>query len=57
MRLRAGCRAIRRVREEIGMTNVIVMIPFCLLEEADNVLAVMAAYGLKRMGAKGCKST
>ncbi|MEZ4703189.1 MAG: phosphoenolpyruvate synthase [Rhodothermales bacterium] len=43
------CRAIRRVREEMGFTNVIVMIPFCrTLEEADRVLAEMAANGLRR---------
>ena len=43
------CKAIRAVRDEIGMTNVIVMIPFCrTLEEADNVLSVMAQYGLER---------
>jgi pyruvate,water dikinase len=47
------CRAIRRVREEIGLDNVIVMIPFCrTVEEADNVLAVMAENGLTR-GEKG----
>ena len=49
------CKAIRRVREEIGMTNVIVMIPFCrTLEEADSVLAVMAQHGLER-GKEGLK--
>ncbi len=43
------CRAIRRVREEIGLENVIVMIPFCrTLEEADRVLEVMEENGLKR---------
>lgn len=43
------CRAIRRLREEMGFTNVIVMIPFCRSpEEADRVLEVMAANGLKR---------
>ena len=43
------CAAIRRVRDEIGLTNVVVMIPFCrTLEEADQVLAVMAENGLKR---------
>ena len=52
-RYRAGfaleCRAIRRVREEMGLTNVIVMIPFCrTLDEADRVLAVMAENGLVR---------
>ncbi|MBZ0281591.1 MAG: phosphoenolpyruvate synthase [Anaerolineae bacterium] len=47
------CQAIRRVRDEIGMTNVIIMIPFCrTLEEADQVLAVLAEHGLKR-GEKG----
>ncbi len=43
------CAAIRRVREEIGLSNVIVMIPFCRTpEEADRVLTVMAEYGLVR---------
>ena len=38
------CRAIRKAREEIGLTNVVVMVPFCRTpEEADRVLAVMAA--------------
>lgn len=47
------CRAIRKAREEIGMANIIVMIPFCrTLEEADQVLEVMANSGLKR-GEKG----
>jgi len=43
------CRAIRKVREEIGLRNVIVMIPFCrTLEEADKTLHVMADNGLRR---------
>lgn len=43
------CRAIKRVREVIGLDNVIIMIPFCrTLEEADRVLDVLAANGLKR---------
>ena len=43
------CRAIKKLREEMGFTNVIVMIPFCrTLDEADRVLAVMAENGLKR---------
>jgi phosphoenolpyruvate synthase len=43
------CRAIKRVREEIGMENVIIMIPFCrTLDEADRVLEVLAENGLKR---------
>ncbi|MGE0434549.1 MAG: phosphoenolpyruvate synthase [Planctomycetota bacterium] len=43
------CRAIQRVRERIGLSNVVVMIPFCrTLEEADRCLAEMAANGLTR---------
>lgn len=43
------CRAIKRVRETIGMENVIIMIPFCrTLDEADAVLNVLADNGLKR---------
>jgi len=43
------CRAIRRLREEMGFTNVVVMIPFCRSpEEADRVLEVMTAAGLER---------
>ncbi len=43
------CMAIRQVREAMGLTNVIVMIPFCrTIEEADGVLAEMAKHGLIR---------
>ena len=43
------CRALRRVREEIGFENVIIMVPFCrTLAEADRVLEVMAENGLER---------
>jgi pyruvate,water dikinase len=43
------CRAIRRLREDMGFRNVIVMIPFCRsTKEADQVLAVMAENGLER---------
>jgi pyruvate, water dikinase len=43
------CRAIRRLREEMGFKNVIVMIPFCRsISEADRVLEVMASNGLRR---------
>ena len=43
------CRAIKGVREEMGMINVLIMIPFCrTLEEADKVLDVLAENGLKR---------
>lgn len=52
-RYRAGfaleCRAIKRLREEMGFRNVVVMIPFCRsVAEADRVLAVMAENGLRR---------
>jgi pyruvate,water dikinase len=43
------CRALKKVREDIGLDNLVVMIPFCrTLNEADQVLQVMADYGLKR---------
>ncbi|MEX2502213.1 MAG: phosphoenolpyruvate synthase [Trueperaceae bacterium] len=43
------CQAIREVRERMGLSNVIVMIPFCrTLSEADAVLAEMAKHGLER---------
>ncbi|MFJ4342719.1 PEP/pyruvate-binding domain-containing protein [Streptomyces sp. NPDC088915] len=43
------CRALRRVRDTRGLTDVVVMFPFCrTLDEADRVLAVMAEEGLVR---------
>jgi pyruvate,water dikinase len=43
------CRAVKRLREEIGLTNAIVMIPFCrTIGEAKKVLEVMAENGLRR---------
>ena len=43
------CAAMKRVREQMGLTNVILMIPFCRrVEEAVKVLDTMAEYGLKR---------
>ncbi len=43
------CRAIRRLRQDMGFKNVIVMIPFCRsIKEADRVLEVMAENGLRR---------
>ncbi|MGY4856511.1 phosphoenolpyruvate synthase [Cryobacterium sp. AP23] len=43
------CRALMRVREQIGFSNVIVMVPFCrTTTEADKVLAAMAENGLVR---------
>lgn len=43
------CRAIKRLRDEMGLTNAIIMIPFCrTIGEAKKVLDVMAKYGLRR---------
>lgn len=43
------CKAILRVRNKMGLKNVIVMIPFCRTpEEAKKVLEVMEEYGLKK---------
>jgi len=43
------CDAIRRVRNEMGLTNVKVMIPFCrTVEEGNKVIAVMKTYGLEQ---------
>ncbi len=43
------CRALRRVRELMGLANVIPMVPFCRTpEEGDRVLEVMADEGLVR---------
>ena len=43
------CRALQRVRDDMGLSNVIVMIPFCRrVEEARRVLDVMARNGLDR---------
>ncbi|MCS7152611.1 MAG: phosphoenolpyruvate synthase [Bacteroidia bacterium] len=41
--------AVRKVREDLGLTNLHVMIPFCRTpEEGRRVLEVMEAYGLSR---------
>lgn len=43
------CRALLKVRDEMGLTNVKVMIPFCrTVEEGRRVLNEMAAHGLRR---------
>lgn len=43
------CRAMKKVRDEMGITNVKAMVPFCRdLTEADKVLGLMAENGLKR---------
>ncbi|PIG91096.1 phosphoenolpyruvate synthase [Gloeocapsopsis sp. IPPAS B-1203] len=41
------CQAIKKVREEMGLTNVILMVPFCRTpDEGRQVLAEMAKHGL-----------
>ena len=43
------CQAIKRVREDMGLTNVKVMIPFCrTVEEGKKVIEVMQGNGLKQ---------
>ena len=43
------CEALRRVRDEMGLTNLRVMVPFCRrVVEAERVLAAMAEHGLRR---------
>ena len=47
------CQAVNMARDELGFTNIIMMIPFVrTLDEADRVLAEMAKHGLVR-GEKG----
>jgi pyruvate, water dikinase len=52
-RYRAGfaleCQAVKRVRDDMGLKNLKVMIPFCrTIEEGKKVQAEMARHGLKR---------
>lgn len=43
------CRAVKEVREELGLWNLKVMVPFCRTpEEGKKVIALMEKYGLKR---------
>ena len=43
------CLAVKKVREQMGLTNVVPMIPFCRTpEEGRKVVEVMKAYGLDR---------
>ena len=43
------CRAIKKVREEFGLDNVVVMVPFCrTVEEGKKVLQIMEENGLSR---------
>jgi pyruvate,water dikinase len=52
---RLECLAMKRVREDMGLTNVVLMLPFVRrIKEADEVLAKMTEFGLKR-GDNGLK--
>ncbi|MDO5101288.1 MAG: phosphoenolpyruvate synthase [Lautropia sp.] len=43
------CKAMKRVREEMGLTNVQLMVPFVrTLREAEQVINLLASHGLKR---------
>ena len=43
------CQALRKVRDEMGLTNVEVMVPFCrTLKEAQQITELLAANGLAR---------
>ncbi len=43
------CAALKRAREEMGLTNIVAMIPFCrTLDEGKKALATMETFGLKR---------
>jgi pyruvate,water dikinase len=43
------CQALKRVRDELGLTNLKIMIPFCrTIEEGQKVLKIMEENGLKR---------
>jgi len=43
------CQAIKKVRDQMGITNIKAMIPFCrTLEEAHKVLGIMSDNGLRR---------
>ena len=43
------CLAMKRVRDEMGLTNVELMIPFCrTIDEAKKTVAIMASHGLKQ---------
>jgi len=43
------CKAIKKIRDEMGLVNVKVMIPFCrTVEEGKKVIAIMEKFGLKQ---------
>ena len=43
------CEALKKVRDEMGLSNVKIMIPFCrTVEEGKKVIGIMEKYGLKQ---------
>jgi pyruvate,water dikinase len=45
------CAAMKRARDEMGLTNLILMVPFCRrVEEAERVIKKMAEFGLEQGG-------
>lgn len=47
------CAALKRARDDMGLANIVPMVPFCRrVEEAERVLAAMSRFGLTR-GEKG----
>ena len=43
------CKALKKVRDELGLTNIQIMIPFVrTLNEATSVLKILESHGLKR---------
>lgn len=49
------CKAMKKIRDEMGLTNLEIMIPFPrTVEETQKVIATMAEYGLKQ-GENGLK--
>jgi pyruvate,water dikinase len=48
------CEALKRVRKEMGLTNIEIMVPFVrTVRQAERVLAMLAERGLKRGAAGG----
>ena len=52
---RMECQAIKKVRQEFGLKNITLMVPFCrTVDEGKNVLALMKKFGLEK-GKDGLK--
>lgn len=47
------CLAVKKAREEIGLENISVMVPFCCTpEEGEKVMKIMKKYGLEKNNLK-----